>query len=159
MRDRTWQEELRYLFADAFGLPEGSPLPGAFYTALTDAIGRASKVDLAHAVEIEDETRFLFVYGDSAYLVRFEEPRTTELTAFADLSGGRYTERIQVEEKALEIKMQYEHRRLGRGETLRARFAKPIVENRAYMSDQTERELDRGQKLRETFQRWSKLRG
>lgn len=66
--------------------------------------------------------------GDSAYLVRFEPPNTTELRVFGDdLSGGMYTERIQVEEKALEIEMQYEHRRLGRGKTLHARFTSPLA--------------------------------
>jgi len=64
------------------------------------------------------------------------------------------TSEFTLEDKAVEIEMYCEHRRLGRGKTLHARSTRQFL-TRGQMSDQTGRAVDRGQKLRETFRRWS----
>jgi hypothetical protein len=155
MSDDAWYGELKYVFAEAFGELENGRLLDTFYDPLQEVIGREPKIDLIHSVQVGGETGFFFVSGDSAYLVRFEPPNTTKVRAFGyDLTGGTYNERIHIGDTAVEIEMYYEHRRLGRGKTLHARSTRPFL-TRGQMSDQTGRAVDRGQKLRETFRRWS----
>jgi hypothetical protein len=155
MPDRAWYEDLRFVFQDTFGELEGGYLPEPFYAALTDSIGSKPEIDLIHPVEDDDGQALLFVQGDRAYIVRYEPRDTTEFRFLGKLKGGRYTERVKVPEKGLDITMEFEHRRLGEGKALRTSLAQEMHVPGALLSDKTTRAIERGRKLRETFRRWS----
>jgi len=153
-----WLQDLTRVFQDMGGeLDKAGNLPISFRNGLTESIGQEADFDLIHPVG--DGTDFLFIRGDSAYIVRFDpSKRKTQVTFLGKLKGGRYTERIQVEEKSLQIEMQYEHRALGSDKVLHWSFTKPTTPV-AHWSTETERTVARGRRLRETLRRWSGTTG
>lgn len=154
-----WYHDLRRAFAWALpdDLAEGNSLPEPFYHGLVDVFGGERRdVDFVHPVSQEGSTGFLIVRGERVWLVRFEAPATTEVSFLGDLQGGRYTERLVLDEKGdLEIDGIFRHRRLGRNGDLHARIIKPSRQPDAWTSDDTDRAIERGRLLREAFQRWS----
>jgi len=155
-----WYRDLKHAFRSAFPEDETivgrGELPDPFYAGLAESLGTLGEVDFVHAVEHEDKTSFLIVRQDSAWLVRFAEPSSTETIFFGDLRGGRYRESVTVDDKGSgEIEAVYKHRRIGR-EELRARIPRfPPGTPGAHLSTETEYALERGAQLRRRFRRWS----
>lgn len=152
-----WRKDLRQAFT--YALPdqinEHGEIPDAFSSGLVEAWGEEDRdVDFVHAVERGDQTGFLIVRGNDAWLVRFEPPSLTELIYVGDLRGGRYVEQVAAEKNEHVIEASFEHERLGQ-ETLRARIEKPYPRAGVHTSDRTDYLVERGDQLRQRFVAWS----
>jgi hypothetical protein len=109
-----WYDSLEYYFSTRWRDRMGSgAVPGSLRLALSKALEDV-KVDLVYPLETDDDDTILFLMAsdDSAIIVRFEPPDTTEVSFFGPVLGGVYTETIHVTGQATEIEGVFKHARL-----------------------------------------------
>jgi hypothetical protein len=155
-----WYTDLKRAFERAFPEDEAmrmrGELPGPFFAGVRESLPELAdrEVDVVHAVEYEDQPAFLIVRGPNAWLLWFDKPDSTTTLFLGDLRGGRYRERITIDEAGdARVAVTYEHDRLDE-KALRASFPAPVRRRGAVTSSETDDLIEHGRQLRQVLRDW-----
>jgi hypothetical protein len=162
----NWYTDLKDAFDKAFPEDEAirmcGELPGPFYMGILESLpelAEQKEVDVVHAVEYGDQQAFLIAREPHAWLLWFEEPGSTTALFLGDLRGGRYRERITIDDAGdAQVAVTYEHDRLGRDKALSASFPAPTRRAGAFTSTETDNLVGRGRLLRQVLRDWASSR-